>query len=77
MFRIGDRVIAVKDIWKDADEHGPASLYAQKGDVLVVRKVGLVWPLNVSHEDRTDCSFGVELDEVQPEICEPDEGEGE
>ena len=64
-YAIGDRVIATRDIWQDADEHAPASMYAAKGDVLVVRKIDLIYPVNVSHEDRLDCSFGVELDEIR------------
>lgn len=64
-YAIGDRVIATRDIWQEADDHSPASKYAARGDVLIVRKVDLIYPVNVSHEDRLDNSFGVELDEIR------------
>jgi hypothetical protein len=64
-YAIGDRVIATRDIWQEADEHSPASMYAAKGDILIVRKIDMIYPVNVSHEGRPDNSFGVELDEIR------------
>lgn len=64
-YAIGDRVIATRDIWQEANDHSPASMYAAKGDVLIVRKVEMIYPVNVSHEDRLDSSFGVEFDEIR------------
>ena len=65
IYSIGDEVRATMDIWAEADEHSPASCYANKGDVLIVRAIDLAYPVNVSHKDRTDCSFGVELNEIE------------
>lgn len=63
---IGDKVIATRDIWQEADEYSPAGVLARKGDVLVVRKIeSCVWDCYVSHEHITDNSFGVLTDEIR------------
>jgi len=67
-YEVGDCVVATRDVWDEADDHSPASMYAAKGDLLIVRKIGQAYPVNVSHESRTDCSFGVELKEIRPLI---------
>ena len=63
-FFIGQRVVAARDIWQEATEDLPFSRYAKRGDVLVVRKFGTHFPVYVSHENRTDNSFGVREDEI-------------
>lgn len=64
-YAIGDRVIATQDIWQEATEELPALMYAAKGDVLIVREIDKVYPVNVSHENRLDNSFGVEFYEIR------------
>ena len=65
--KIGDVVYATQDIWQDADEDRPPFRCAAKGDKLIVRDdVGTMgFVAYVSHENRTDNSFGVTADEIR------------
>lgn len=64
-FSVGQKVVAISDIWSEADEHSPLMLLARAGESLVVRKVGNdPWAAGVSHEHITDNSFGVRACEI-------------
>lgn len=65
--RVGDLVVATRDIWQEADEDHPLRLYASKGDVLEVRSVGdRFFDMYVAHPDREKgISFGVKFSEVR------------
>lgn len=67
-YKVGDRVRAVAGIYEPADDHAPGGWLCGKGDLLIVRKVTPQFKrsLSVSHEDVTDCSFGVEPSEIEP-----------
>lgn len=67
-YQVGQRVRLLKDIWDDGQDHHPACYLAHKGELLIVRKVerGRTLPVSVSHEDITDRSFVVGLDEIAP-----------
>ena len=65
-FAVGDRVIACEDIYEHPTGDTPGGYCARRGDLLIVRRVGgALWPLHVSHEHRTDASFGVNESEVR------------
>jgi len=67
---IGDIVTATRDIWQDANDHGPLTLLANRGDLLEVRKIGgEFWPIHVGHVHREpDAMFGVTLDEIREAV---------
>ena len=70
-FRSGDKVIAARDIWQDADEDHPRSLLASRGDELTIVRENSIesdsqWPVTVRHDWAGDRSFGVNLDEIRP-----------
>lgn len=56
----------LKDVFEPPGET-PGGLYARRGEILIVRRVGEAgaYPVAVSHEDITDSSFGVKLDEIE------------
>lgn len=68
---IGTLVLAVEDIWQDADDDSPLLLLANKGQILEVRRIGIcfphgTWPLYVGHPHREpEAMFGVELREIR------------
>lgn len=67
-FQVGQRVRLLKDIWDDGQDHHPPGYIAHKGEVLIVRRADGrgTFPVAVSHENVTDRSFGVALDEITP-----------
>ena len=67
-FTVGQKVRAKEAIYEPADDYAPAGYLCMKGDVLVVRKLDTraVFPIKVSHEDVTDCSFGAKPEELEP-----------
>lgn len=67
-FTVGQKVIAVKDIWVEANDCSPGLHYASKDDVLIVRKLneGGVHRYGVSHERVVDRCFWVAGDEIRP-----------
>jgi len=65
--QVGQKVRLLIDIFEHADEYAPAGYLAFKGEVLIIRglKPESVRPVSVSHENITDCSFGVAYDEIE------------
>ena len=65
---IGQRVALLVDIWDDGQDHHPPGYPAQKGEILVVRKLepGHVFPILASHEGRTDDCY-IRLAEAEVE----------
>ena len=53
---VGDKIRTLTSIWDDGADHHPPGYLANRGEVLVVRKIRERW-LCVSHEDITDSSF--------------------
>ena len=64
-YAVGDRVRMLETITRPPSEELPAQHFCDKGEVLIVRKVGGFWPVNVSHEHINDRSFGVTLDQIE------------
>ena len=66
----GDRVRANRDLWQETSDCHPHSLYAAKGDELVIRDLtpGAAWTfvLGVSHPERTDAMFACAPEELDP-----------
>lgn len=64
-FRTGDKVRAKIDMLNDLTEDGlGVSLCANKGDLLIVRKLNGQW-IHVSHEHVLDRTFCVTADEIE------------
>ena len=65
---VGQRVIAARTIDEGPSEDGPGQLFCRKGEELIVREITTFkhWPIYVSHDGRTDCSFGVEAADLLP-----------
>ena len=67
IYKVGDKVRVLKDIWDDGDEsHHPPGYLAMAGEILVVRFLGKT-SIGISHENRTDNYFWVERDEIEKE----------
>lgn len=66
---IGQRVALLADIWDNGEDHHPPGYLAQRGEILIVRKLdpGHEFPVLVSHEQITDQSFRVALSEIEAE----------
>lgn len=66
-FDVGKKVKLLYDVIEHACGDHPALLYAKAGDILVVRKHAPYWdyPIQVSHEDVADKTFGVTADEIE------------
>lgn len=67
MYKIGDKVTLLKDIYQSPGEDSPGGCFSKMGDTLIVRKADNAgfYPLHVSHESVTDGSaFGVCYHEV-------------
>lgn len=72
-YAVGDRVRMKRTLTEAASDELPAQHFCDKGEVLIVREVteeklprNGTWPVYVSHEQITDRSFGVMLDEIEP-----------
>jgi hypothetical protein len=68
MYKIGDKVVLLNDMYQAPGEDSPGGCLAKRGDVLVVRKADAnnFFPLHVAHESVTDGSaFGVCYHEVE------------
>lgn len=68
LFEVGQRVILLEDIWDDGcDNHHPPGYFAHRGEELIVRAVdpGHEFPVCVSHEQITDNSFRVSVNEIR------------
>lgn len=67
---VGDAVVATRDIWQDADEDHPRSLYASRGDQLEVRRgKSEFWFCYVAHPHREPTAmFGVNEDEISAPV---------
>ncbi len=66
--KVGDKVRALADLISPADDYAPASCYAKKGDILVIRKIhqsAIQYNVSVSHEDVLDSTFGLSCDEIE------------
>lgn len=62
---VGQEVWAVRDIVKEADDHSPIAMLAERGERLIVRSnESEHWYCYVSHPEITDNSFGVEPSEI-------------
>lgn len=63
---IGQKVVIQKTVGARACGDYPGFTCAYKGETVVVRKIneGFTYPISVSHEEITDQSFGVTLDEL-------------
>jgi len=71
-YHVGDRVIATRYIWQDANEDHPAGALAECGDSLEVRRVSSAceWPVYVAHPCRgPEEMFGVNFNEIR--LAEP------
>ena len=68
-YRVGQRIRLLADIWDDGADHHPPGYLAHRGEKLIVRKVdpGSEFPICVSHKGRTDNSFRVALNEIEPD----------
>lgn len=66
---VGQRVALLADIWDDGADHHPPGYLARRGEVLIVRSLdpGHEFPVLISHEEITDQSFRVALNEVEVE----------
>jgi hypothetical protein len=66
---VGQQLIMLKDVGDAPDGDSPGGCWGHKGDVVFVRKINLTptntFPIQVSHENILDRSFGVAPDEVQ------------
>lgn len=65
-YELGQKVKLLKDVWDDGQDHHPPGYLARKGEILIVRALdrGHEFPVCVSHEEVTDRSFRVALDEI-------------
>jgi hypothetical protein len=65
-FHVGQRVVAVVDLWDGPTEDHPGGYYARVGEELIVRKVDghYQMPIHVSHDDVLDSTFCVREDEI-------------
>lgn len=65
---VGQRVVAARTIDKGPDDESPGQTFCLKGEELIVRSLNdsTHWPIYVSHEHRTDLSFGVEPRDILP-----------
>jgi hypothetical protein len=68
-FHVGQRVRVLEAVGDAPSGDAPGGVYATRGEILVVRKINpstFAYPIQVSHEDITDSSFGVKLTEIEP-----------
>ena len=69
IFKVGQKVRALKHLENLANDYSPAATYAHKGDFLIVRSVRpageVFYSISVSHENVTDRAFGVSEDEIE------------
>ena len=67
-YEIGDRVRLTKDIWDSGEDHHPPCYLAMKGEVLIVREIGTISSIGISHYGRNDNFFWVAKDEIEREF---------
>lgn len=67
MVKVGDKVRIKTRIVEDACGDHPTLLLAEAGEILIVRaiKAEALFPIQISHVDITDKSFGVTHDEYE------------
>jgi hypothetical protein len=66
-YSVGQKVRALEFLGDAPSGDSPGGNYARPGEILVVRKVDpeSSFPISVSHENVTDRSFGVEVNEIE------------
>lgn len=66
-FKIGDEVVALVTIYEPPCSELPGGLLCKKGDRLFIRNIKKEsqQPISVSHKDILDCSFKVDLHEIE------------
>jgi hypothetical protein len=65
--KVGDKVRLKYDLNEPPSENSPGGCLARHDEVLIIRQIseGHDFPIKVSHENVTDRSFGVLLQEIK------------
>lgn len=67
-FKVGQKVRALAWLGDSPSGDSPGGRYAGPGEILIVRAINptYAYPIAVSHEDITDRSFSVAVNEIEP-----------